>query len=193
MKLTLIVDRSGSMADLAEESTKQIQELLAKQSEDVRVNLIDFDDKIKVRAKNKKPGCKRLKEYKLRPRDLTSLYDAIGTAAGLIDPSERNFVVIITDGYENSSSRWTQEHVRPLIKAWQASGTEVTFIGAGIDSWGEASDLGLGYSLNVEGSQVGIQNAYGALGNAVNNYNISGISGSALYKDTEGVELKEAS
>ena len=148
MKITLIVDRSGSMIDKAGVSTQGINELITshKKNKEVRFNLIEFDNEIKVVAKDKK----KIKGYELIPRGSTAMYDGIGEALSMLNLDEKNLVVIVTDGYENSSRTWSQVHINPLIKAMEKAGVEFIFLGAGIDAFKEANSLGINPGSSIQ-------------------------------------------
>ena len=75
--LALVVDRSGSMADIADDAQGGINTLIKEQfAEDgkLTVTLSDFDDQFTdvVRMSGK------AFEYKLSPRGSTALLDAVG-------------------------------------------------------------------------------------------------------------------
>ena len=159
MKITLIIDTSGSMQELSPTVTQEVRKL-AEQHSDKRFNLVEFTDTAKVVFEDKK--AKKLAEYEHKARFSTSMYDGIGLASTIIDPSEKNLIVIITDGEENSSKSWTHHHIRPLISAWQANSElcEVMFVGANIDTWAEASNLGLTSSVSWDGTAAGMASSF---------------------------------
>ena len=82
-----------------------------------------------------------------RPRDTTPLYDAIGrtlTAARLQVPAEsRKLCVILTDGEENASRRYTRLQIFDMIKAYEDEGWTFLYLGANHDVWAAGEELGV--------------------------------------------------
>merc|ERR1719220_3079352 len=57
-----------------------------------------------------------LDENSYKPNDITALYDAIGAAITRYSDEKNNVCVVITDGYENASTRFSQNKIKRLIK-----------------------------------------------------------------------------
>ena len=78
-------------------------------------------------------------------RGCTALMDAIGKTITSISKKilkgEKVVFVIITDGMENASVEYHREKVKTLIE--QHSNWEFIFMGANIDSYTEASSIGI--------------------------------------------------
>ena len=83
---------------------------------------------------------------------MTALYDAVGRSVtktqrylerlGSDRPSDV-IVVILTDGMENASRRWSARRVFDLITEAEDSGWQFVFLGANQDSWSVAQNLGI--------------------------------------------------
>ena len=101
----------------------------------------------------------------------TALLDAIGGAIHHIgnihkyarseDIPEHTMFVIITDGMENASRRYTAERVRKMIEQKKTeSGWEFLFLGANIDAvetarhFGIAAERAVSYRSDQEGTQL---------------------------------------
>ena len=176
--LTLVIDRSGSMASIKGEAQKGISDLLKEQfllPGELTLTLIEFDDTVDTVVRLSSKAL----DYNLEPRGSTALFDAVGqeilaTGNDLASmdeddrPSKVVFIVV-TDGENNSSRTYTLESVRELI-AHQKDNYQWTFqfLGAEEASWqGEA--LGMrssSYSSNDGGSLV----AYAAVSAALRGY-----------------------
>jgi len=52
-------------------------------------------------------------------------------------------VVILTDGMENASRKWTARQVFDLITEAEDSGWQFVFLGANQDSWSVAQNMGI--------------------------------------------------
>ena len=156
-ELVFILDRSGSMDGLEDDTIGGFNAMLEKQKKEegkAFVSTILFDDKTEVLHD-------RLPLDKVRPiteeeyyvRGCTALLDAVGGAIHHIgnihkyarreDRPGRTLFVITTDGMENASRRYTAPQVRRMIERQTARyGWEVLFLGANIDAVETAGQLG---------------------------------------------------
>ena len=155
-----------------------------------RLTLVLFDDHYEVLCKHTDiEKVAPLSEKSYFVRGSTALLDAVGKsvngARGWIDgahPDERpdNVVVLVmTDGYENSSKEYTGKQIRDLVAETQANGWEYVFLGADIDAFGVTADLAMaqGSSSRVPKSSLGIQEAYRKMNRAVTNLRSTGSKG----------------
>src|SRR5579871_7117 len=113
-EIIFLVDRSGSMANIAAAMTDGIEEFINKQKGvpgECLVSLYDFDDAYET--KYVAQSLWTVPKYTLEPRGMTALYDAIGKTVATVGerlrktpeserPSQVLFV-IVSDGGENSS------------------------------------------------------------------------------------------
>ncbi len=163
-----ILDRSGSMGNLAEEVIGSFNEFLADQRKEkgrAKLTLVLFDDKYEVvydKIKLKDVPDLTSKEY--FTRGMTSMYDAVGKTLTSIDDPDA-IVLIQTDGYENSSQEYNQHQVKTLIDSKEALGWKFLFLGADIDTVSVGSGIGLaaGSTESFDKSSVGIKSAYMAM------------------------------
>jgi hypothetical protein len=157
--LYVLLDRSGSMASMADDVIGGFNHLIAEQQangNDARVTLVQFDsgDPQEVIA-DSVPIAEMtpLDPATFVPRGATPLLDATGMLLGRAAaraarrddegrPAEEILVVSITDGHENASSEYTLTAVRQLIAAHTAAGWTFVFLGAALDVYGEAGGLG---------------------------------------------------
>jgi uncharacterized protein YegL len=160
--LYILLDRSGSMAAMADDVIGGFNRLLAEQQangNDARITLVQFDsgDPQEVVA-DAVPIAEMtpLDAATFVPRGSTPLLDATAMmldraakrvaqrkAEGL--PAEELLIVSITDGHENASTRFTLTAVRQLVEAYTAAGWTFVFLGAAVDVYAEAG--GLGYDV----------------------------------------------
>lgn len=158
-ELVFILDRSGSMDGLEDDTIGGFNAMLEKQKKEegkAFVSTILFDDKTEVLHD-------RLPLDKVRPiteeeyyvRGCTALLDAVGGAIHHIgnihkyarreDRPGRTLFVITTDGMENASRRYIAPQVRRMIERQKARyGWEFLFLGANIDAVETAGQLGIG-------------------------------------------------
>ncbi|ERL64566.1 vWA domain-containing protein [Schleiferilactobacillus shenzhenensis] len=190
-KLIFILDRSGSMAGLETDTIGGFNSLLAKQkaltgSCFVSTILFNehadwFHDRVPIRQ------VPPLTADDYVAGGSTALYDAIGTAIHHVGnqqkyaaPGQRAdqvLVVIITDGYENSSVHYRASEIRQMItRQKQRFGWQFIFLGANIDAEDTAGHLGIGaenasaYVADKQGTELN----YAAMERTVTNFRASG-------------------
>lgn len=154
-ELVLVVDRSGSMSSCQVEAQNGINTLISEQkTKDGECNftLVQFDDKYEF-VHTASPIAS-VPEFRLIPRGMTALLDAVGQAINktgerlaLLEEVDRPGLVvfvIVTDGGENSSQEFTKTQIKDMIElqrntySWQ-----FTFLGANQDAFAEAQGIGI--------------------------------------------------
>ena len=145
MDLFFILDRSGSMSGSETDTINGFNAFIEKQAvknHNIRVTTILFDDKYQV-LYSRKPisEVKALTEKEYYVRGCTALLDSIGKTVNSYKNEVGSAMCIITsDGYENASREYDRDQIRNII---ENSGWEFVFIGADIDSYTEASRIGI--------------------------------------------------
>jgi len=184
----LVIDRSGSMSGKRTDTEGGIAALLAEQAEiavPTTVTLVDFD--IEVRFVYELADIHEVPAYKLVPRGMTALLDAVGESITALKrqikamPKEQRptqvVFVIMTDGEENSSKEWKLESLRALIEKRRAKGWQFLFLGADIDAFLAASAMGIGSSttMSYAGTSAGTQSAFAATSRVITDGTQSGL------------------
>jgi hypothetical protein len=106
----------------------------------------------------------RLDASNYRPGGNTALYDALGVSLDELTSAirqedhpygtERALVIVMTDGLENSSHRFSKEQVSDGIKSREAAGNwTFVYLGADQDAW--AASEGLGFAAGNVAGYVG--------------------------------------
>ncbi|MBO6105421.1 MAG: VWA domain-containing protein [Methanobrevibacter sp.] len=145
MDLFFILDRSGSMGGSETDTINGFNAFIEKQAvknHNIRVTTILFDDKYQV-LYSRKPisEVKALTEKEYYVRGCTALLDSIGKTVNSYKNEVGSAMCIITsDGYENASREYGRDQIRNII---ENCGWEFVFIGADIDSYAEASRIGI--------------------------------------------------
>ena len=185
-ELVFILDRSGSMAGLEDDTVGGFNAMLEKQKKapgEAIVSTVLFDNDTdvvhdRVDIQNVAPMTRDT--YYVR--GCTALLDAVGGAIHHIgnvhkyareeDRPEKTLFVITTDGMENASRCYTYEKVKDMIRRQKSKyGWEFVFLGANIDAAREAARFGISpeCAADYHADSVGTAAVYEAVGQAVCN------------------------
>ena len=158
-ELVFILDRSGSMSGLEQDTIGGFNAMIEKQKKEpgeAYVSTILFDNVSEVlHDRVKLPEVPKMTDRDYTVRGCTALIDAIGGAIHHIanihkyarpeDVPEKTLFVITTDGMENASRRYTSEQVKKMIEKEKSKyGWEFLFIGANIDAVETGARYGIG-------------------------------------------------
>lgn len=177
VQIICILDRSGSMRKVAEDTIGGYNTFIEKQKQKkgrAEVTTVLFDDRYEkiVDAKDiqKVPELTNKNYY---PRGMTALLDAVGrTITGTMDKMNQNGIcpakrrvlfLIMTDGKENNSLEYTKADVKAMIDtASKEYKWNFIFMGANIDSVSEAAALGIGadHAVNYKHDAGGVRQSF---------------------------------
>ncbi len=184
-ELVFILDMSGSMHGLTDDTIGGFNSVLKEQAEKegrvlVTTYLFNNDSRrIHDRVPISEVPAMTRNEY--RPGGCTALMDAVGDAIRHIvgihryarkeDVPERTLFVIITDGMENASHRYSRQKIREMIEHEKEKyGWDFLFLASNID----AADTGCAFSVDAEycvdlaPDKCGTAMAYATVNKAVN-------------------------
>jgi uncharacterized protein YegL len=153
--ITLVVDRSGSMAGIRDDAEGGINTFIkeqAKEPGETLLTLVQFDTEYEFLHKG--VPIQEVSEYELVPRGGTALLDAVGRAinetgerlANMAEQDRPGLVifVVVTDGCENSSKEFTKAQIKEMIERQQNDyNWQFTFLGANQDAFTEAGAMGI--------------------------------------------------
>ena len=150
-QLIFILDKSGSMYGLEQDTIGGFNALLAKQkamgSACLLTTVLFSDSYQLLHDRIDIHQVEDLTEETYQVGGSTALLDAIGRTLANNAPqgeAEKVLVAIITDGQENASTEYTHAQVKQMIETRQAeNGWEFLFLGAGIDVIAQASQIGI--------------------------------------------------
>lgn len=181
--IVVILDRSGSMTAQTDDTIAGYNSFIEEQKNvagKARLTLVQFDaDGYDVIGR--RPGIETiyskvplksvppLNREMYKPYGNTPLYDAIGYTLANTRLTGKVVVLVITDGYENASTKYGLSAVKRMITERQAKGFQFVFIGADVRTMEVARDMGI--SRNSTGiytsSGIGTRSMYGAVSSSI--------------------------
>lgn len=190
-ELVFILDRSGSMSGLESDTIGGFNGMLTQhrsEGGDVLVSTVLFDHENEVihdRVRIADVPALTSKEY--YTRGCTALLDAMGDAIHHIknvhkyaraeDRPARTMFIITTDGMENSSTRYTADQVRAMVKQQEEAGWAFVFLGANIDAVEVAGGLGIRPEFAAEFAcdAAGVRENFASLGAMILEFSATGV------------------
>ncbi len=174
-EIVFILDRSGSMSGLEEDTIGGFNSMIDKQKRtkgEALISTVLFDNQSEViHDRVNLTEIKPMTREDYYVRGCTALLDAIGDAIHHIgnvhkyarteDVPEHTLFVITTDGMENASRRYDADKIRKMIERQKEKyGCEFLFLGANIDavatarSFGINEDRAVNYHSDHEGTKL---------------------------------------
>lgn len=180
-EMIFILDRSGSMESLTEETIGGFNSLIEKQKEEpgeARVTTVLFDDKYELLHDHTPvQEIQRLTRKEYYARGCTALLDAVGITIDRVGgrlaetPEEerpgRVVMVITTDGYENASRRYSRSQIQDMIRRQtDVYKWKFMFLGANMDAVSEADSMGIRpcMAATYSPSAAGVRSVFSAVG-----------------------------
>lgn len=174
-ELVFILDRSGSMSMLEQDTIGGYNALFKKQKEEPGESNITtalFDDHYELlHDRINLKGVSPITDKEYFVRGSTALLDAIGRTIDKIDNAQKHTVederaervmfVITTDGMENASREYRYDKIKAMIERQKEKyDWEFLFIGANIDAvetankFGISADRAANYHADAQGTSV---------------------------------------
>ena len=183
-ELVFILDRSGSMSGLESDTIGGFNSLIEKQKkqdDECFVTTVLFDNELEtIHDRAELSQIKPMTEDDYTVRGCTALIDAIGSTIEHIgrihkyaraeDVPVHTMFVIMTDGMENASRKYSSRKVKKMIeRRKEADSWEFLFIGANIDAVETAADFGIGRerAVNFHADRKGTSVVYETVAKAV--------------------------
>jgi len=188
-EIIFVIDRSGSMDAIASDIVGGLNALIKEQREKLvnaicKVSAYKFDDVYETIFENQDLATLRVMTLEdFQPRGMTALYDAVGTTIDNVgvrlhntpeeERPERVLVVVITDGLNNASVKFTAEQVKEKIQhQTQVYSWDFAYIGANQDSWTVGGNLGYsqGTTLDYVADSAGVEGMFDKLSKSTLSY-----------------------
>ena len=185
-ELVFILDRSGSMSGLEDDTIGGFNSFIDTQRQSDKnclVSTVLFNNQSKViydRVALDK--IRKMERSDYIPGGTTALIDAMGDAIKHIknvhkyireeDVPKHTIFVIITDGQENDSHKYSSDEVKKMISQQKEKGWEFLFLGANIDAVETAKSYGIDETRSVEflNDSIGIKKNFKSLAKAVGHF-----------------------
>ena len=182
VEIVAILDRSGSMSSLIEETITGYNAFIKEQKEvgPAKVTLAIFDDRYDVLyERNDINEVPKLTNVAFYARGMTALRDAVGKTIQTVHGGQRNgetqdktLVFIVTDGYENASTEYSHDDLKKLVNKRTKKGWEFFFMGADIDAFDQGGNIGVTRQniVKTPKTKTGVLQSYKAVSSTANLY-----------------------
>ena len=171
-RITIILDRSGSMESCKESTVAGFNEFIRAQKElpgEATVKLVQFDDQYETVFDKPLCDCPELTQNTFVPRGSTALFDAqgrtiveLGRELAALREHERPskaIVVTLTDGLENASKQYNLQQISEMIREQRDKYKwDFVFLGANQDAIATAAamNIPLPSAMSYSTSKAGI-------------------------------------
>jgi len=196
--VSVVLDRSGSMSSIRTDMEGGFNTFISEQrkvkTDEVLVNLYQFDDRYDVEYENRPLAL--VPNLNLVPRGWTALYDALGKTINNVGERlsklpenkrpARVLILVITDGGENSSKEFRREQIAEMIKLQQEKyNWQFVFLGANQDSFLVARSLNINTAnaMTFAANASGVSCSYNAINDSLTSYRAG---------DEQGLKFRDA-
>lgn len=193
INVVFVIDESGSMtgteADVIGGFKKVIDEQKENKDGKCTVSYYKFNSDVKEVYKGVDVNDVEYLDGKYSPNGMTALYDGIGIAIDSIgkwldamnedDKPEKNLIVIMTDGGENSSREYSASQVKDMIKH-QEDKYNWSFVYMGSDLTDATDANSLGIATRCFNSKMNYIDNYSIINKAITKYRTA--TGDAFQK-----------
>lgn len=179
--IMLVLDRSGSMSSIKGATEEAINGFIKKQKDlpgRATIAIAQFDDVYEIVNASIPPD--QVPEYRLQPRGITALLDAIGKSihdfgAELAAKTESErpgtvILAIMTDGFENASKEFTRKQIKDLVTRQQdVWNWTVLYLAANQDAILTGAEMGMkaNTSMSYAASSIGTRAVTNSMSGAV--------------------------
>jgi uncharacterized protein YegL len=205
--IAVLLDRSGSMGDIKDDTISGFNCFLREQKaagDNATLTLVQFDTESTDVVHESKPILEvpDLNAETFQPRGGTPLLDALGetidsTGRALAAIPERNrpdkvVFVVITDGQENSSQRFSKTRIKEMIDHQSVKyNWKFVYLGANQNAFDEAGGIGITTANAANYAPAMMRVAFAATAANVAGYRRSGDAARLAYSEAQRAEMVE--
>lgn len=174
-EIICVLDKSASMASVANEATAGFNQFLEDQKKvgEANITVVFFDNEWNLYYSGRLSGCRPLEHWPYG--GMTALYDGIGKTIDFVKERftktkpEKVVMAILTDGGENCSQGFNQSQVAELLKEHQGKyGWDVIFLASNQDAWCAAQSLNIPQANTYNYSDSNVRKTFsGVMGQSV--------------------------
>jgi len=185
-KIVIVLDESGSMQGIRNQMIKSINELILEQKaikeRPATFTLVKFNNRVHKMITNKLlTEMDTLSTYDYNPNGSTALYDAIGTTVDWFRNEQDVLMVIVTDGEENASTKYTKSQINKMIdEKKEKNNWTYVYLSSDLTTERQGNNIGLNksnYTSNCCVDQSGFGKFIGeSLNSAIGGYRTKGKS-----------------
>lgn len=178
-----VIDESGSMSGTESDVIGGFKRVVDEQRENKEgtcsVSYYKFNNKVTEVYKGRDVNDVEYIDNDYRPGGCTALFDAVGTAIDEIgkwidamdesEKPEKNIIVVMTDGMENSSVEYKSDKVKEMIKEQEEKyNWSFVYMGSDVRDANDANSMGFGTKLYA--SKLNYGNNYDVINASVTSY-----------------------
>lgn len=207
--ITIILDRSGSMSSVKDDTIGGFNNFLSEQQKiegEAVLSLVQFDDQYETVYLDKDiNSAAKLTDATFQPRGMTALFDAVGRTINSVgarlsaltesERPDKVLLVIMTDGFENSSREFNAAKVGEMIKHQRdVYNWQFMFIGANQDAVLSAQEINIPaaaaitYAANEKGTRV----AYSMMAQKIGKFRVSNDAAALQIDESDREEQRKA-
>jgi len=191
--IVCVLDRSGSMAYIADDAIGGFNEFLKQQQElpgEAKMTVVLFDGQYEIMYDGVDvKDVKELDNKTFVPRGTTALLDALGKTINAVgerlaktpeeDRPEHVIFMVLTDGLENASKEFTNDQIHDMIEHQETVYSwKFVYLAANQDAFVVGNQLSFTNSVNFKYDKVGTRSLFTAHSNVV-----SCLRGGGSYSD----------
>lgn len=186
-KIVIVLDESGSMEPIKHKMRNSINDLITEQKQisgrPATFTLVKFNNTINRVIKNKLlTEVNNLTSDDYKPNGSTALYDAIGDTINWFRNENDVLMVIVTDGQENASTKYTKNLVKEMIdEKKEKNNWTYVYLSSDFNTFEQGNKIGLDNAKYNMSNCLRDQHAFGSfisndLNCAVKEYRSKGTS-----------------
>ena len=174
-----LLDMTGSMGENRSATIDAFNEYVGSLKSDdatsgLKFSLAIFNSAIGIGLNIDKESLSevpKLTDMNYEPNGTTPLYDAIGFSIDSLERAEGSVLfIVLTDGYENSSTRFNKDDITQKISRKTEQDWKFVFLGCDIDAIEEGRDIGISPESAKSYSRAESSQAMGDMADATIRY-----------------------